>query len=169
MGFSSISVKTESHTASNSILTLNSLGWKNPTPIRNAVMIDFLSYGLTTLIVQFGDNFMFFWRFLAVVPKTSRLKKAVIYAYIIVIITLLWVPTYTIVPFFYDTNSVSFNNVYYWTLEIQIYGNLAYNFYFSVEFGHILYKIYFDPTFKYSNQVYNISVKSIIHFAIRYI
>lgn len=143
------------------------LGWQNPTPLRNAVYIDLLSYGLTTLVVQFGDNFMFFWRFLAVAPKTSILKKSIIYAYIIIVITLLWVPTYTIIPFFYDTSSVSFNNVYYWALEVQIYGNLAYNFYFSIEFGIILYKIYFDPSFKYSSQVHNISVKSMFHFAIR--
>ena len=130
-------------------------------------MIDLLSYGILTLIVQFGDNFMFFWRFIAVSPKMTPLKKSFIYSYIAVILTLLWIPTYTFIPFFYNTNSVSFNNIYYWALQVQIYGCMAYNFYFSLEFGRILYKISFDPTFKSSPQVFSISVKSIIHFALR--
>ena len=142
-------------------------GWQDPTPVKNAVMIDLLAYGLLTLIVQYGDNVMFFWRFLAIEPQMSTTRKVLIYLYIFFILTIPWDFTFTIVPFFYNTNSSLYLYAYFWALQVEIYGNILYNLYFSFEFSRILYKIYFDPNFKYSPQAFNISVKSLIHFVLR--
>ena len=142
-------------------------GWQDPTPVKNAVMIDLLAYGLLTLIVQYGDNVMFFWRFLAIEPQMSTTRKVLIYLYIFFILTIPWDFTFTIVPFFYNTNSSLYLYAYFWALQVEIYGNILYNLYFSFEFSRILYKIYFVPNFKYSPQAFNISVKSLIHFVLR--
>ena len=131
------------------------------------MMIDLLAYGLLTLVVQYGDNLMFFWRFLAVSPGMTTLRKTFIYLYIFFILTIPWDFTFTFVPFFYDTNAPSYTYAYFWALQVEIYGNILYNVYFSYEFSRILYKIYSDPNFQYSPPVYYISVKSLIHFALR--
>jgi hypothetical protein len=77
----------------------------------------------------------------------------------------MWVPAYLFVPFFYDTNSLSFLAVYSITLQIQLWGVIAYNFYFTVEFTYILKKMYTGSTVQGISvrKAKILATKSIIH------
>lgn len=106
----------------------------------DAFLFDFLYIGLFPLIVQLCDNYMFYSR-LRAVSQVRIWKQRLIHLYIFLILSVTWFPIYSIVPFFYDTNGVDFAYYYFITLSIQVWGTVAYNFYFTFEFSMILRSI----------------------------
>ena len=131
-------------------------------------LYDFLYIGLFPLVIQLCDNHMFYSR-LKSVSKIPLWKQRLIHAYIITVLSLTWAPFYSIVPFFYDTNSSCLTYVYMVTLSIQVWGSVAYNFYFTLEFSIILRAISTSKAAqtatlqRTANLRAMISVKSIIH------
>jgi hypothetical protein len=95
----------------------------------------------------------------------SNWKKIGIQIYIWVMLVILWLPAYFIVPFFYDVNSVPFQDVYTITVQLQLFAAIAYNFYFTIEFGLILKSIYSKSTIQGASlkKAKIIAIKSIIH------
>ena len=89
--------------------------------------------------------------------------------YILTVLSLTWAPFYSVVPFFYNTNSSDLTYVYLVTLSIQVWGTVAYNFYFTLEFSIILRAISKSKAAqtpalqRTANLRATISVKSIIH------
>jgi hypothetical protein len=136
----------------------------HPNPTRSSVCYDFLENGVSQVAIQLFDNYIFIQQIEAI-KKISRWKKISIHIYIWIVLILPWAPAYLIVPFFYDTNSVSFLNVYGITLQIQLWGAIAYNFYFTFEFAFILTKMYSSSTVQGTsvNKAKIIAIKSIIH------
>ena len=104
-------------------------------------MLGDLCYGyLFSAVIQLCDNYMFYSRLL-VVTDLPRWHRQALQAYIWVVITATWLPANTIVPFFYNVNSASFQAIYAITRAVSCWGNVAYNVYFAVYFVFILRRI----------------------------
>ena len=114
---------------------------KHPTRMYWALLFDLCYNGIFNAIVQLCDNYMFYYRLIAVV-RLPLWYRVLINVYIWVVLICTWLPAQTIVPFFYDCNTETFNNVYTVTLAIYTWGNILYNVYFSVHFILILRKLY---------------------------
>jgi hypothetical protein len=113
-----------------------------PTTTVWAVLIDFFYNGIFAIVIQLCDNYMFFNRYKAV-AKPSMFQSVLVHGFIWLVLVLPWAVTFTIVPFFYDTNTDFYTNVYYpYTNYLYSYGTLAFNVYFTVQFGLILRKLY---------------------------
>jgi hypothetical protein len=106
----------------------------------DAFLFDFLYTGLFPLVIQLCDNYMFYSR-LKAVTRVRIWKQRLIHLYIFLILSATWFPIYSIVPFFYDTNDADFVYYYFITLSIQVWGTVAFNFYFTFEFSMILRSI----------------------------
>ena len=138
------------------------------TRTSNAFLFDFLYTGALPLIIQLCDNYMFYSR-LKAVSRVRKWKQRLIHLYIFVILSMTWFPIYSLVPFFYDTNDVDFVYYYFITLSIQVWGTVAYNFYFTLEFSMVLRSISTGKASqtpalrRISNLRAIISVKSLIH------
>jgi hypothetical protein len=102
-----------------------------------AVTSKLLSSGLFSLPISLCDNYMFLSR-LKAVKRFSKVKNISIHVYIYTILVATWLPFFTIVPIFTDTNSSDCFHVYYNLDCLWLAGSLAYNFYFTVEFLLIL-------------------------------
>jgi hypothetical protein len=89
--------------------------------------------GLLSMIIQLSDSYMFYSRMLAVRPKMRAFEKILIFLYVWIVLVLTWIPTYTFVPFFYDTNSDHYLDVYEVLNTIYTMGVLVYNFYFTLQ------------------------------------
>jgi hypothetical protein len=113
---------------------------RNSSSTSDAFLFDFLYTGLFPLIIQLCDNYMFYSR-LKAVTRVRIWKQRLIHLYIFLILSVTWFPIYSIVPFFYDTNAEKFAYYYFITLSIQVWGTVAYNFYFTFEFSMILRSI----------------------------
>ena len=133
--------------------------------LQGAVIFDFLANGLAVGTVQGCDNYLFYNRFLAV-TKVPLWKKITINIYIILALFMTWIPAYIIVPFFYNVNDPNFTRVLVTTLAAQYWSTIAYNVYFTFEFGKILYDDYMGKA-TYSQAIKIISIKSIIHCMMR--
>lgn len=142
------------------ILLLTSVAHPNHT--KSSVCYDFLENGFCQVIIQLFDNYIFVQQIEAI-KKMPPWKKISIHLYIWIVLISMWAPAYLIVPFFYDTNSISFMKVYGTTLQIQLWGVIAYNFYFTLEFAFILKKIYSKSTIVETSKPKIIAIKSIIH------
>ena len=118
---------------------------KHPTREYWALLFDLCYNGIFSAIIQLCDNYMFYFRLVAVV-RLPLWYRVLINLYIWLVLICTWLPAQTIVPFFYDTNSTTFNTVYTITLAIDSWGNVLYNFYFSVHFLLILRKLFGPST-----------------------
>ena len=142
--------------------------YKDPYSSQSLLIYDFFYVGFFPLVIQLCDNYMFYSRLMAV-SKVPAWKRCAMHIYVVLILSATWFPMYSIVPFFYDTNSASVVNNYYITLGVQVWGTVAYNFYFTIEFAIILQNInsgkasQTDTLKKSSKLRALISVKSIIH------
>jgi len=119
------------------------ISFNNPNTLKTAIFYDLFWFGIVALIMQLCDNYLFLNRFQAV-KQVPRWKLISIHLFIWIFITLPWLPTYTIIPFFFDTNSES-----YWhewnkhVLPVVFWSSLIYNCYFTYEFIRILPKFTF--------------------------
>jgi hypothetical protein len=105
--------------------------------VRWAVDYDFWFSGFCLLGIQLCDNMLFLDRFRAVTTVPTW-KLCLIYCWIWTVQVATWLPAYTIVPFFYDTNSLEFAYVFGISTLINTWGSIAYNFYFTFEFSRLL-------------------------------
>lgn len=135
-----------------------------PNPTKSAICYDFLAQGIFQVIFQLFDNYIFIQQ-IEVVQKLHRWKKISIHVYIWSILVAPWASAYLIVPFFFDTNSERFLEGYDVTLQIQLWGAIAYNFYFTIEFARILNKIYSKSTIRNDSVIRAkiIALKSLTH------
>jgi len=135
-------------------------------PAETALFYDFIYGGVAFAVIQLCDNYLCVNRYRAVVRKIPTWKMITIQSYIIIVLTSTWLPAYTIVPFFYDTNSNTFWIVYNNLLLIQGWGAVLFNFYFTLEFVVFLQRANFRSPANISSRVSRnklIAVKSIIH------
>lgn len=109
----------------------------NPTPTKTAVVRDFLCYGVLQTIVLLCDNYMFYKSY-AVVVKVQNWKRHVIHGYVWVILILTWLPKWTVLPFFTNQTNPYYLTAYFYLDRISYYGNIGYNFYFTVQFIRVL-------------------------------
>ena len=114
---------------------------KHPTREYWALLFDFCYNGIFNVTIQLCDNYMFYFRMLAV-AKLPLWHRVLIHMYIVIVLTCTWLPAQTIIPFFYDCNTDEFNTYFPITLAIDSWGNVAYNFYFTFHFLYILYKLF---------------------------
>lgn len=134
------SVRTCVDTAALSSLLLSALllvAMHNPTPTKTAVVRDFLCYGIFQTIVLLCDNYMFYKSY-AVVVKVQNWKRNVIHGYVWIILILTWLPKWTVLPFFTSQTNPSYVAAYFYLDQISYYGNIGYNFYFTVQFIRVL-------------------------------
>ena len=129
--------------------------------VQMSILFDFLFCGLFNATIQLCDNYMFYNRFVAV-SKPPRWKKNIIHCYIIVPLILLWLPNYTVTPFFYNTNLSNYYIFYMCALVIQNVCTIIYNLYFTFQFGRILYESHYRIR-QYSTKTKLIAIKSIVH------
>ena len=118
---------------------------KHPTRMYWALLYDLCYNGIFAAIVQLCDNYMFYYRLIAVV-RLPLWYRVLINVYIWVVLIFTWLPAFTIVPFFYNENSEAFFSVYIITWAIDTWGNILYNLYFSVHFIIILRKLFGSTT-----------------------
>lgn len=109
----------------------------NPTPTKTAVVRDFLCYGVFQTIVLLCDNYMFYKSYAAVV-KVQHWKRHLIHIYVWIILVLTWLPKWTILPFFTTQMNPQYLDAYIYLDAISYYGNIGYNFYFTVQFIRVL-------------------------------
>ena len=109
----------------------------NPNPTKTAVVRDFLCYGFLQTIVLLCDNFMFYKSY-AVVVKVQSWKRHLIHTYVWIILILTWLPKWTILPFFVTEGDTSYVAAFFYLDQISYYGNIVYNFYFTVQFVRVL-------------------------------
>ena len=142
--------------------------YENPYSSQSLLIFDFFYVGFFPLVIQLCDNYMFYSRLMAV-SKVPAWKRYAMHLYVILILSATWFPMYSIVPFFYDTNNAAIVENYFITLSVQVWGTVAYNFYFTIEFAIILRNInsgkasQTDTLKKSSKLRAIISIKSIIH------
>ena len=135
---------------------------------RSVIFYDFFYIGFFPLCIQLCDNYMFYYRLLAV-TKVSPWRRTLFHLYITFVLSATWFPIYSIIPFFLDTNGDAVAYYYFITLSIQVWGTLAYNAYFTIEFSLILRSIRRGKANQTSalrrtaNFRTMISIKSIIH------
>mmetsp|Transcript_12515 Transcript_12515/g.12130 ORF Transcript_12515/g.12130 Transcript_12515/m.12130 type:complete len:345 (-) Transcript_12515:324-1358(-) len=113
----------------------------NVNATKSCICYQFLANGIFQVIFQLFDNYIFIQQ-IEVIKKMQRWKKISIHLYIWLILVLPWSIGYLLVPFFADTNSLEFLVYYDVLLEIQLWGAIAYNCYFTLEFALILRKVY---------------------------
>ena len=109
-----------------------------PGRIAYVVCFNLLRSGIAGVIVQLCDSYMFFDRLRVASSSAGRpmsqIKVWVIHLYIWLILILPWAPAYSLIPFFYDVNSRSFQAYYYGVgLRLYVMGAFTYNFYISLE------------------------------------
>jgi len=134
---------------------------ESPNVVKTAICWDFLYNGFSVATVQLCDNYMFFNRFKAV-QEVPNWKAYLMQSYVWIVMTLTWLPAYTLLPYFYDTNSGAFGRINSLFLYVQGYGGVLYNFYFTYEFTLFLYRGASGHSSRYLRHK-RIAVKSIIH------
>ena len=140
----------------------------SPTSLGTAIIDDLLISGLLNWTCQLSDHIMFYLGFAAAKRYVHSWKKNLAIAYVAVVLSLSWVPTYTLCPFFVDTNSAVFTADYFVPGRlVLVWGKIAYNLVFSYEFVQILYRVHVKKSKQYSSTAQAISVKYIIHFFTR--
>ena len=138
------------------------------SPLSSAIIDDLFVTGLLNWVCQLSDHAMFYLGFAAAKRYVHAWKKYSAIAYVVVVLSLTWVPTYTICPFFVDTNSDTFVNGYYMAGRLTlVWGKIVYNMVLSYEFVQILYRVYVKKSKQYSSAAQAISIKYIIHFFTR--
>jgi hypothetical protein len=141
---------------------------QTPSPLNNAVISQLLITGLLNWMTQVADNLIFYLRYAAAMRKVPLWKKVAVGAYIFIVMTISWTPTYTFCPLFTDTNDVDFAATYTTPgLLIYTWGNVLYNFVFTDEFVRILYRVHYLESKQYSAAAQNISIKCILHCFLR--
>jgi len=138
----------------------------HPNKVKTALLYDFLFDGVSYAVIQLSDNFLFLNRYKAVMKKIPEWKDNAIKGYIFFILTITWLPAYTIAPYFVDTNSREFWACYKVMLSIQGWGSIVFNFFFTVEFLMFLKRSRASnclPTSKADRRNNRIAMKSIIH------
>jgi hypothetical protein len=114
---------------------------------------------------QIADNHIFYLGYKAATHIVPKWKSIAVRAYIAIIMSASWVLTYTICPFFVDTNSEAFTNYYYTPGRLlYTWGSVLYNFYFTIEFVMIMYRVKVLGSKQHSLPAQIISIKCIVHF-----
>ena len=140
----------------------------NPYAENSIFVFDFIFIGFFPLVVQLCDNYMFYSR-LRAVTKVPLWKRYAFHLYIVIILCSSWFPLYSFVPFIWNVNTKSSIYAYSIMLPIQVWGTVAYNFYFTFEFAIILRNIsngkgcQTDTLKRTANLRALISIKSIMH------
>jgi len=142
-------------------------GIYNKNTAVTAFFYSFLYNGLFWVIAAICDLYLFWERFMVVNKKCPKWKKYGLQAYIWITV-LMWAPAYSVLPFFYNTNSVSFWNVYGQFYVASGYLVLLYNLYFTVEFAFALFKVVSKAatttaTASSGRRIRTVAIKSIIH------
>jgi hypothetical protein len=75
---------------------------------------------------------------LKAVTRVNRNKNILVHTYIYLILVATWIPFYTLVPIFTDTEGDACYLAYFVLNSIYLAGILTYNFYFTLEFVLIL-------------------------------
>ena len=139
------------------------------TPLSTVIVDDLFVTGLLNWVCQLSDHAMFYLGFAAAKRYVHAWKKYSAIAYVVIILSLTWVPIYTICPFFVDTNSDAFASWYYTPGRLAlVWGKIVYNLVLSYEFVQILYRVHVKKSKQYSSTAQAISIKYIIHFLTRY-
>mmetsp|Transcript_26065 Transcript_26065/g.24906 ORF Transcript_26065/g.24906 Transcript_26065/m.24906 type:complete len:394 (+) Transcript_26065:206-1387(+) len=102
-----------------------------------AIIQDLLISGLFQIPIQLCDRYMFLER-LKAVTRVNRNKNILVHTYIYLILVATWIPFYTLVPIFTDTEGDACYSAYFVLNSIYLAGILTYNFYFTLEFVLIL-------------------------------
>lgn len=121
--------------------------------------------GVINLTIQLTDNYMFWYRYMAVVPKVSFLQKVAVHAWVGLVMCP-WVITNFPMPLFLDVNDKYYMGIDYVLNVIYAFGQIAFNLYFSYEFGLILYNLAYDPECKYSRAAGVVAIKTLLHCVI---
>jgi len=115
-------------------------------------------------IVQVCDNSIFILGYRALHKKTITNRFIVAYViYIVIFMSLSWLPIYIILPYVSVDETNSFIQIYMQNgTNIYSYANILYNLYFTVEFIKIIY-FYHRNLYNTSQSTYIIAVKCLIH------
>jgi hypothetical protein len=106
-----------------------------------AVLNDFFQLGLCPTIVQLCDTYVFYDR-LKAVKKVSKTFSFFIHAYIWTLIVSTYFPAFSIVPFFYDTNSELFRKYFKICAAVTIMSAILFNLSVSYLFAKVLLSVY---------------------------
>ena len=146
-GFKYNSVRTQTDVAA--VASIGSavvvqLALKRPTRLMWAVLFDFLYNGVLIGVVQLCDSYMFYYRLMAI-TKLSLTHRFLIQLYIWVLLIVPWLPSQTIIPFFYNTNEVLYGYYSGVLLNLVTAATIVYNFYFTFRFMAILRALLWKP------------------------
>jgi hypothetical protein len=113
------------------------ISFNNPNITKSAILRNLVSYGILQCIVLLCDNYMFYKSYSAVI-KVQPWKRNLIHCYVWIILILTWLPKWIIVPFFSTPGNEDYIDAYFVMDQMSYYGNIAYNFYFTVQFTRVL-------------------------------
>ena len=147
-GFKYNSVRTQTDIAaaasiSSVIVLLRAL--QHPTRLQWAVLFDLFYNGVLSAVVQLCDAYMFYYRLMAV-TKLSLTQRFLIQLYIWTLLILPWLPSQTVIPFFYNTNTPLYGHYSGILLNLVTVATILYNFYFTLRFMLILRSLLWKPT-----------------------
>jgi len=108
-----------------------------PNPVKTTICCNVFE-SIFYAIIQVFDNYMFYNR-LKACTKLRTWAKICITSYIWLVLVLTWVPVYTFVPCFLDTNATHFQYVYEILLLIWGWGSVGYNLLFTILFIRIIF------------------------------
>ena len=141
----------------------------HPSRKSNAIISELLITGLLNWFSQVADNLVFYLGYAAATHSVPKWKQIFVAVYIIVVLSISWMTTYTVNPFFVNTNSETYTRNFFIPGQlVYTWGNVLYNFYFTIEFTLILYRVHVQGRKQYSKAAQIISIKCIIHFFSRY-
>ena len=106
-----------------------------------AIFVTVYYVALGPLIVQLCDCYFFYSRLWIVRGSLPLWERIIIHSYIWIVLVGTWLPTDTVVPTFYDTNSDDYMAIYFILNSIYSVGSLLYNFYFTGQCLWIFFKL----------------------------
>ena len=143
-------------------------------PIYNGICANILTSGLLNLLIQLPDNLLFLYAYFAFSTvamkrrRFTRLSSLLIAIYFVIVLVLPFLLPPTILPIFVNENTDHYQRTIGYPLALgNTIGYVLYNIVFSAIFARILYRIYFDKKSFYPRLAKEISIKCLLHLAIR--
>lgn len=146
----------------------------NPGNVRySAIFPNLFSAGFLNIPVQLPDNLLFLYAYIALSTfgqrrrYLTRVGTLITTFYIVFVLLLPFFAPATFMPLIVDENTDDYSpSIGLPLIQGNLIGYLAYNFYFSIIFFRVIYRIYFDAKAIYPPLALEISLKCLLHFLV---
>lgn len=136
-----------------------------PNKTKTAIAWDLFDYGISSVVIQLCDAYMFLNRYRAV-KKMPKWEQQAVHLYIILVTVIPYYTTITFLPFFFDVN----NDMVYArycsaVFLVMLWGTIAFNIHFTFVFSYLGYDLIQknNRSCRQTNNVKWIIFKSLCH------